>query len=99
SDLPSRDARSAPRVAEHRETDSRLPGARLSDESEDLTSGDSERNAVDDVLVAAVVELDPQVDDVERGGGHTHVIRLPSCLARSRWRRGRYRPRRGSSRS
>ncbi len=59
ADLASGDSCAATRVTEHREADRRLPGSRLADEAEDLARGDVERDAVHDVLVRAVLDLDP----------------------------------------
>src|SRR6202008_1209687 len=45
----------------------RLARARLPDEAEPLAGPDAEGDAVDDVLVASVFDLDAQVDDLECG--------------------------------
>ena len=63
--LTASDAGSAARVPEDSQADRRLAGARLTDEAEHLAGSDLEGDLVDDVLVATVVDLYAEVDDLE----------------------------------
>ena len=77
SDLAARDAGPAARVPEHGEPDRRLARPRLADEPEHLAGRDPERDLVDDVLVVSVVQLDAEIDDLERVRASALIRRPP----------------------
>src|SRR5262245_4641616 len=81
-DFASRDPRPATRVSEYGEADRRLARTRFPDEPQDLAGGDLKRDAVDDVLVAPVVDLDTKVDDLERGDARADLVRDGHMRAR-----------------